>query len=378
MKTDRKINNLAFLNPLRLILALSVTFWHMVGCQYGFNASEYKVIKFIYNMTLFGGVPTFFLISGMLFYLCYLQKLSDKTISAKSFLINRVIRIYPLAIITILFDFFVAVSRSILIEGETFSFGELLIDLVFFGNTGLTNSFGSYNGATWYLFGLMACYLISLLIVLLYRKKKTVLWFLIPLFFGFYGVHSSLPSIPILTNPIFCIALFNFFEGVLFMPVLQLFFSMKNRILKTTIRVIALMFSLFMIYFVVKKDYDMTWFGNANIVFNLLIWMPLFLSLYGLKLNIIFDNKVFGFLSEWSFSIYLWHIPLNSLFTLIVLKNSLSGDKFHIFYIYYACLAVLTILSTIGIHKLTKFLKNKYQQYEKKKSEQIEAITAGQ
>ncbi len=78
-KDEKQYNPLAFLNLVRLILALSIVLWHF---PYGY--SEYNGLfpnSFFVgwrDIVRYGGNQAFLVISGMLFYHSYYQRLDQK------------------------------------------------------------------------------------------------------------------------------------------------------------------------------------------------------------------------------------------------------------------------------------------------------------
>ncbi len=350
--------NLAFLNFIRIFLAISITFWHCVGCQFGFNFENYRILEIWRYFTVCGGNQVFFLISGMTFFLAYYPKLSQQKLTIKKFLAKRAIKIYPLATAATLFAFLIAVLRTFMLKGEnSFSFNQLFLDLVFFGNTIFRYGYGFYNGPIWYLASLFFCYLVAALIISLTRKKPCAVWFVIPLFIGIYICEAG-GTLPFFNNFQLGMGLYNFFSGFFFMPILQRIIRL-GKIKLSILRVVCFLFACATITLFIKKDFSTSYFGNGDVAFNLVIWMPLFIALYGTKINALFYNKFFDFLGELSFSIYVIHIALNAAFNFTVDLFNLDGIATSIFLIYYAVLAVVAISATWGFKRLGKALSDK-------------------
>ncbi len=78
-KEERQYNSLAFLNLVRLILAISIVLWHF---PYGY--SEYNglfpdsLFAGWRDIVRYGGNQAFLIISGMLFYYTYYKRLDQK------------------------------------------------------------------------------------------------------------------------------------------------------------------------------------------------------------------------------------------------------------------------------------------------------------
>ena len=181
MSENKQINNLAFLNIIRFLLAISITLWHDVGCQFGFKIGDYGFLRIFKNLTICGGNQVFFLISGMMFFLVYYPLLNENKTTPKQFLLSRTIKIVPITTISTLIAFF-----ATFLLNKSVNFMNLIIDLVFFGNTILRGGYGFYNGPIWYLAVLFVCYFVSIIVFLCSKRNKSIAWYLIPLFLGLY------------------------------------------------------------------------------------------------------------------------------------------------------------------------------------------------
>lgn len=101
------------LNFIRLFAAFQVLIGHLHIC---FNMPSY--IKYI---SLFNGVPIFFTISGFLIYWSF-----DNKPNIKTFFINRILRIYPALICSLVVTIFLLYIFSV-ISGETFKDSSLYL-----------------------------------------------------------------------------------------------------------------------------------------------------------------------------------------------------------------------------------------------------------
>ncbi len=109
--------------------------------------------------------------------------------------------------------------------------------------------FGNYNGPVWFLSALMFAYLLSCLIIILTRKKKSVYWFLIPMVVCFVIALCADNIIPITK---YSNELFNFYLGFFFMIFLEKFvvFSKSTRII---LRVFCLAVASIYVYLFYKN-----------------------------------------------------------------------------------------------------------------------------
>ena len=101
-------NNIAYFNLLKFIGAFAIAiFYHWNGHflpSLGLENpySELPVIGFLSQKCMIF-VEMYFIISGYLFALVYRDKIEQKQITFKTFLINRIVRIYPMMTISTLF-----------------------------------------------------------------------------------------------------------------------------------------------------------------------------------------------------------------------------------------------------------------------------------
>lgn len=376
-KDEKQYNPLAFLNLVRLILALSIVLWHF---PYGY--SEYNGLfpdSFFAgwrDIVRYGGNQAFLVISGMLFYHSYYQRLDQKGpggVSIQNFLWKRIERIYPTAILTCLVCYLIAVVAHLTYAPDT-SIGliELVQDCLFLGTRAFSGMFGNYNGPVWFLSALMFSYLLSCLIILLTRKKRSVYWFLIPMIVCFVIALGADNIIPITK---YSNELFNFYLGFFFMIFLEKFITFKKSF-RICLRIFCLVVAFIYVY-VFYKDKGNTPFGSGEIVGSLFCFLPLFTVLYGTRINHWFDNKVFKTISGVTFYIYLWHTPV---FRFIEMVNRLS-NKTIIGYeglknllLFFLILIAISFLNYYLEKYIIKWISSKKK--EKQKEEEIKKKTA--
>ena len=301
----QKNNQLSFLHVLRFILAVSVVLWH-----YHFGVSldpqAHPLLYGIRVMTIYGGNQAFLLISGMMFYLAYYRKLTTDKLSVTDFLKKRAVRIYPTVIISVLVSYLLAVIIHFSYNAaENINLIDLLKDMFFFGGRLFGGSYGIYNGPIWFLAPLGVSYLISALIIVLTKKKRSVYWFLIPLAITFFAALGSNFIVPVFNVNAISSELFNFFLGFFFMIFLKKFENWSGW-LKISLRILGLVVAILFLYAFYKTNANSP-LGSGEMIGSLFCWIPLITCLYGLKINFIFDNFVFKTIGGLSFHIYVWH-----------------------------------------------------------------------
>lgn len=279
--------------------------WHF-AFGVSLNYDEYPLLYSIRVITIYGGNQCFLLISGMMFYLAYYKKLVNSKLKTSEFIKKRAIRIYPLVIVSILVSYILSVIiRFTYNAGENINLIDVIKDMFFFGSRLFGGDYGIYNGPIWFLAPLCVSYLISVFIIEITKKKRSVFWFLIPLFIAFFTALGSNFIVPVFAFNTIASELFNFFFGFFFMIFLERFDKWHN-IVKIPLRIICLIITVLFLYAFYKTKTNSP-LGNGEMIGNFFCWTPLITCLYGLRLNRIFDNIVFKTAGAISFHIYVWH-----------------------------------------------------------------------
>ncbi len=100
MTSPVQSKRIEYLDSIRGIAAMMVVIYHFIGWHWGENI-EYKLASFIFNGS--DAVSFFFVLSG--FVLSYKYLHSDKEIQIKKFTFNRIFRLYPAFVLTVLFNY---------------------------------------------------------------------------------------------------------------------------------------------------------------------------------------------------------------------------------------------------------------------------------
>lgn len=341
---SKSFNNLAFLHLIRFILALSIVLWH-----YPFNiANNYETHPFLFSLraiTIYGGNQAFLLISGMMFYIAYYSKLTTGEIKPADFLKKRAIRIYPIVVASVLISYILSLIIHFNINAdENINLIDLVKDLLFFGSRLFGGSYGIYNGPIWFLAPLCVSYLISLFIIVITKKKKSIYWFLIPLFITFFSALNSDFIVPVFNFYDIASECFNFFLGFFFMIFLTKF-DKWNNLVKIPLRIIGLTVSILFLFAFYKTKTNSP-LGNGEMIGSIFCWIPLITCLYGLKFNIIFDNKVFKTAGNLSFHVFIWHtITYKIWFVYFSLQNKPINESCLMLALFMIFVLTISILS---------------------------------
>lgn len=354
-RKEKNFNNLAFLYVLRFILAVSIVLWH---CPFAV-ADKLELHPFLFSlraMTMYGGNQAFMLISGMMFYLAYYHRLTSDELKTTVFLKKRATRIYPAVIVSILVSYILSLIIYFnLNPEENINLIDLIKDMFFFGARLFGGAYGIYNGPIWFLSALCVAYLLSAFIIVVTKKKKSVYWFLIPLFISFFTELGSNFIVPGFYFKAIAVELFNFYLGFFFMIFLTKFKGWHN-VVKIPLRLICLSVSVVFLYAFYKTETHSP-LGNGEMIGNLFCWIPLITSLYDLKLNIIFDNVVFKTLGGMSFHLYAWHSVVFKMWQVhynLQEKPLLEGTLSSLF-TFLICVLVVSVISYVICELFCRF-----------------------
>ena len=302
------------LELLRFLLAAMVFFGHYVHFYMHFEISENKGFFYKINPT-FGAivVPMFFLMSGSIFAYTYLNNIQNRRITFLRYAQNRLARLYPLHLITLLS---VAAFQGVYwgIEGQYFIYQyndakHFILNLLFIENWGFEDG-ASFNGPSWSVSHEIFLYIIFYIIGTLSGLVKSKVSF-----FGVVVIIIGLIEV-LIKNPI-TLSAFAFFVGVYLSLALNYCLQAKNTS-KVFVRIAALIFMVCILgpYF---SGHGLPYGAVAPLI---LVGCLLFDHCIDLKPNSTFC-KLAAFVGNISYSTYLLHFPVQ-LIMLIVSVNYLN------------------------------------------------------
>lgn len=298
------------------------------------------------------------LISGMLFGLSYYDKLIDNKLTAKDFLLKRLKRIYPLYFVTIIFCVLVEIFLGLYNHEFHIDYWKIFRSLFFFGDSFFANWVESpINYPAWFLCPLFCSHILACIIISLTKKKKSLLWFLIPIVYGIFAYNTKseqLLGLPLLFSPRNSLYVAYFFIGLFLIKFLQNYY-VSNKIKRMSFA--FFFFNLFIFFFFYNDNRITVSFGEQT--FNFAIWIPLIISLYGTKINLLFNNKFFKNLSNYSIHLWLWHIPF--LQFLLAIKYPVIQENRYWMLLYLLLWCLFSYLIQILVPKLYSLFKNEPQ-----------------
>ncbi len=326
------------------------------------NLFNFKPLRFL-TIRTYILVELFFVIAGLLFYIMSYNKIRNSELNFKDFIIKKISRLFPIIILSTIFMF---IGNLILYFFDkplwscgTTSLFELFLGILG-GRTALTNS-TLLNGPIWYISVYLLC-----IIIAYYLSKKSKKYgdkvYLIPILISVVLYYNS--NITTLINYSDIRGLFSFFIGIYIGKFLILYenFNIKQRILTKLISSIFLLLYFTSLYFG-RVD---AFYTPETFTYSLFVFTPLILFLYGFKhLNKICSLKIFKFLGNISYGIYIWNFPILLALHLLYVFDLFKYDVYNykLFIMLFVIHINVGILSYIFIEE--RFKKIKFRHIDK-------------
>ena len=320
---EDKRNKLAFINLLKFFAALSIA----IVLHYKDHFYPYSVnmidggASYPFNNLLLGFIAKYgnvfaefyFVVSGVFFAIMYERKIQESELSFSSFMRRRVIRIFPLMIVTSI----VAFLGNLILYKKTallWSCGSLniwyLIRDIVFGGKSITGGAFTNNAPIWYIGVLTYLYIVAFFLAKLRKKLGGgLIIYMIPIaigvrYFG-YGNYFLCWDYHLARGYI------AFFAGIICGHFLLFSDSFSDRV-KYLISVVFLLEVIFILY--ISTSHYQTYFferDHYNLVYSLLVWPEVICIGYLIPfISKMCDNKFVSTLGGMSYGIYLWNFPI--------------------------------------------------------------------
>ena len=346
----------SYIEILRLFTSLAVVIFHYAHFFYPYNSFYdpelviegnnfpfFFILELVYNYGRYG-VEMFWAISGFVFAHVYLDQL--KKISSKEFLINRIARLYPLHLLTLIIVAGLQLL-SLKINGnfEIHKVNDLyhfVLNLFYIHGWGMAEAF-SFNAPTWSVSIELIVYSIFFISIVLLNKFRIKFIILIYIFLLLVDKYWDIKTF-YLTSFFDCCRLF--FSGILMH---YLYIEIKNKFYLILISIILMFVS---------------WIGS----FKLFIFFPaiiLFFSAFGT-----ITNKKLGTFFQLSgdltYALYLLHTPTQIMIILIFGYFNIKEDIFFSEYFFLGYISFVIFISFISFKYFEKPLNYKLRRILKK------------
>lgn len=358
------------LNGLRFFAAFAVIIHHIEQYKSIFQHESYFEIKLIKNLGNLG-VQFFFVLSGFLItYLLIAEKNKKQKINYKNFVLRRVLRIWPVYFIVVIFSLFIAPKIELFNTSSTLliydSFYIKIALLIFFLPNILFRLFTpiALAAQTWSIGVEEQFYIIwPILIQKIKSLKKTLIYIMLAyILFKTFAFRISviypdlylLTKISRITNDL---SISSFILGALGSYI----FINKISIIKiitniNTIRISFLLFILLLVLTSSESYYVVGIISIENEIFSLLFIIFILNLINTNKIRFSFENKTLLYLGKISYGLYMYH-PLCIVLTFNCLE---SFELYNSMILYIISLNLTIALASISYHIIEeKFLKLK-------------------
>lgn len=294
-------------------------------------------LEFIYTYGGYMGNYFFFMLSGFLIAHNYKNKIATNEIDFLVFIKKRLLKLYPLYIITN----GLALLLKVHLNGWAGSIHlSDLIKVTFLTTTGWIDDGYPYNEPCWFISVLFLCYILAYFVFKLVKSQRDIyylLLFFIPMW-GYYLENAWL-SMP------FCYnhngeGFLNFFIGIALYEIL----SVNEKQIKN-FKILGILISIVLFVLFARLGFDVVC-DDPRLAFTFFICpFAIFYAIHGKSCNKILCLKPFIWLGKISMSIFFFHSPLLTLFA--IYKPKVESLEFYSNSVY--LILYFTILSLVSI-----------------------------
>lgn len=337
-------NHLYFIDALRTVAAICILVWHYYHFDWTYGQEIYKVSRdespFLDELNLFysrglWAVQLFWIVSGLIFSYVYSKRETD----GKMFFINRFSRLYPLHFVTLLF---IAISQYLswnlvghfqIVENNTVQ--NFVGNLIFNG--------GGFNSVIWSVNAEIMVYALFFICLPFIARRGallTVALVIVSMFLNALQINSFFNT--------WCAT--YFFWGVL----IHKYFAVYGRNFAANIAISGVMFFCGEWLFRNRFDYD---FPNIMEILYLTPFVILFLSADVLFKDKMRFERIFSWFGNLTYSLYLWHLPIQVLVLTIFTYFGISRTIFKEEFIFILWLLFMILVATLSFKYIELPLK---------------------
>lgn len=306
------------------------------------------------------GHAFFIILSGFILTYVYENRLLSNTISKKEFFLKRLIRVYPLHLITLLFSMFFVINE--IHEKFWFFLSKLFFNVFLFQSFVPLNEFYfSFNGVSWNVSVLLFCYLLFPFFISFFSKisLKRFTFFIIAALILIFSIMLLVPKkwhlAVFYISPIFRVV--DFIFGIFLFKLSQVL--QKKEFNYNFLEISSLL--LFFAFFIAANLFSESLLPFA---YSIYFWIPLgvliliFNDEKGIISNKMFKKPLFIFLGTLSYPFYMFHQLLIRFFERFDFGLNSSSRLIYLFAICMVLTVITSYLHNLFEKKyLNKFLK---------------------
>lgn len=359
------------LDSLRGLAAIGIVLWHYSNffeISGSFKQPFEELLPFFYKLG-WVLVDFFFCLSGYIFFYYYADKIKNKEVSIKDFLILRTTRLYPLILVTLIFT---AALEYILLwwQGKFYiSTGNDIF--AFFANllflqSGFFNINNSFNSPSWSVGIEFWIYLLFFGLASYLKKGLVIVTGLIAIFF-MVALNNGVNFGLIIFSAEFERGLSSFFLGgvtyFLLLQIKKLASRNQNHLGWMLMALVVFGYSLLSLRCSDEHPAFIDLLVSNEFLLLTLILHPLLIISLCISpmLNKVVSIAPLRFLGSISYSIYLWHVPIQlAIFCLIFMGVAIDPASEVFFFEYFLAVILIAHLSTTFLENP---LKHKFRAY---------------
>lgn len=255
-------------------------------------------------IVLFGGTlgnSMFFILSGFLLAVNYRERISSRTIGFQDFLARRLLKLYPIYLITNFVSLLTDISRY---GASAVNISKIVSTLLLQGGGGIGRA-GVYNNPTWFVCALFVCYIVYFCIA--YHANhgtKYCCALVIGMVCGYTLISADL-NIPYCTSSN-GIGFMNFFLGCILAELYPRVNRNAHRWLQPAVMVLLAVFLYLMFAFGIEIIC-----GDVNVAFAFAVCpMILYLAFSEGICSTVLKWKPIVYLGKISSAVFFWHLVL--------------------------------------------------------------------
>lgn len=349
MNQTSDIKRLDALTGLKAVCCLMIVFYH----TFKPTAENLQgIVSFINTYFADFGNTLFFLISGFLMAYFYRERISKKEITFSKFIVKKLIKLYPLFLISNVVCMFVAIGDDGI---QAFDINRF-ISMIFIANGGTLEYFEFYNFPAWFAGVVLWCYVVYFFVAYHTKENNTFYYSLLVLLviLGYVALgHSfNIPFFYDLTGKGYQ----NFFMGCILADVYK---SLKNNKKIEYGALIAL--ALFLLLAVIDDRGFGEYCGSfPNVVAFFLGPILVYILLTNGFINAVFAAKPMYAFGKISISMFYWHVVLSWFYSYTIKDVIIDSSTYFVYYLFYwISLILICIVSYVLIESRLSGLLNK-------------------